>query len=130
VIVASIQGRRYLLMSHHISHLNMKCDCGGTKEGLRKKGIFVGISGRGGTQSEIRKRVSPIKSVRVARSRRSGCSMKGTKGIQMGSERHRDHQGQDEGECERECDCGGRRRRVLKMLMLDARAEISGWKYT
>jgi hypothetical protein len=32
--------------------------------------------------------------------------MKGTKGIQMGSERHRDHQGQDEDECERECDCG------------------------
>jgi hypothetical protein len=41
------QGRWYLLMSHRISHLNMKCDCGGTKEGLRKKGMFVGILGEG-----------------------------------------------------------------------------------
>jgi hypothetical protein len=115
-------------MSHHISHPNINATLVVQRRDSGRKACLLEFSGRGGTQSEIRKRVSPIKSVRVARSRRSGCSMKGTKGIQMGSERHRDHQGQDEGECERECDCGGRRRRVLKMLMLDARAEISGWK--
>lgn len=48
VIVASIQGRWFLSIdvSPHISP-KYECDCGGTKEGLRKKGMFVGILGEG-----------------------------------------------------------------------------------
>jgi hypothetical protein len=33
-------------VSPHISP-KYECDCGGTKEGLRKKGMFVGILGEG-----------------------------------------------------------------------------------
>jgi hypothetical protein len=66
VILASIQGRWFLLMSHHISHPNMNATVVVQRRDSGRKACLLEFSGRGGTQSEIRKRVSPIKSVRVA----------------------------------------------------------------